>query len=309
MMINKNFTFKSGDDIEVYVYKWIPEDVEIKGVVQIAHGMAEHAGRYDRFAKHLTKNGYIVYSNDHRGHGKTAGFVENLGYLADEDGFEWLVKDIYKLSRIIKNENPCLPQFLFGHSMGSFAVQRYIMLHGNIIDGLILSGSNGKQGIILYIGLLIAKWESKKYGRKSHSVRLNNLIFGNYNRAFKPNRTEFDWLSRDIDEVDKYIDDPYCGTIFTAGFYYDFFKGLIEIENMKNIALVSKDIPIFIFSGDEDPVGKFGKGVIELYHRYKAHGVNDIKYKLYKDGRHEMLNEVNRNEVMDDVVEWLDLHI
>lgn len=135
---------------------------------------------------------------------------------------------------------------------------------------------------------------------------MDSLSFGDYNNAFKPNRTKFDWLSRDDKEVDKYINDPYCGTIFTAGFFYDFLNGLKKIEDKKNFKLIPKNLPIYIFSGDKDPVGKFGKGVLNLYNRYKNHGVKDIKYKLYSEGRHEMLNEINRDEVMDDTVQWLD---
>ena len=305
-MIIQNFTFKSSDETEIFVYKWMPEEGNAKGIVQIAHGMAEHAERYDRFARHLTKNGYIVYGNDHRGHGKTAGTMENLGYLADVDGFELLVRDLQTLSSIIKNDNPHLPLFLFGHSMGSFAAQRYIMLRGNDLDGVILSGSNGKQGFILKAGSFIAKREIKKYGRKAQSPKLNDLIFSGYNKAFEPSRTGSDWLSKDEKEVDKYISDPYCGTVFTAGFFYDFFTGLMKIEAKKNIALIPNDLPIYIFSGDKDPVGKCGKGIVNLYKRYKDHGVKDVQYKLYKDGRHEMLNEINRDEVMDNVVKWLD---
>lgn len=308
-MIATTFTFKSGDGTEIYVYKWAPKDVIAKGVVQISHGMAEHAARYERFASYLTKNGYIVYANDHRGHGKTAGSVEKLGYLADEDGFTWLVRDLHDLSKIIINENLDLPLFLFGHSMGSFTAQKYIMDYGNELKGVILSGSNGKQGIALKVGSAIAKWEINKHGGKHQSIRMDNLVFGGYNKAFKPNRTKSDWLSSDNQEVDKYINDPYCGTVFTSGFFYDFLRGLIEIEDKKNIDLIPKNIPIYIFSGEKDPVGKNGKGVIDLFNRYKNHGVQDVKYKLYKDGRHEMLNEINRDEVMEDVVKWLDSNL
>lgn len=305
-MIVKNFVFKAGDGTDIFVYNWLPDaDVKVKGIVQIAHGMAETAARYESFAEVLTRNGYIVCINDHRGHGKTAGAIENVGYLAEEDGFDWLVKDLYQLSGIIKKENPELPLFLFGHSMGSFAAQRYIMLYGNELKGVILSGSNGEQGIMLDIGAFLAKKEIKKNGRKAKSNKLDEMSFGSFNNAFKPNRTEFDWLSRDNDEVDKYINDPFCGTVFTCGFFYDFFIGLKAIESKNNLRLVPKELPIFIFSGDKDPVGKFGKGVIRLFNRYKKYGVKDVTYKLYKGGRHEMLNEINKDEVMKDVVDWL----
>lgn len=305
-----NFTFKGGEGLEIFVYKWEPEEnVNIKGVLQIAHGMAETAARYERFAKYLTDNGFIVYINDHRGHGKTAKELENVGYLAEKDGFKWLVEDLHCLTEIIKKENPDVPVFLLGHSMGSFVTQRYIMLYGKELNGAILSGSNGRQGLMLKLGLMVAKSEIKKNGRKAKSQKLNDMSFKSYNNSFKPNRTEFDWLSRDNDEVDKYINDPFCGSVFTAGFYYDFLTGLMEIENRENLKSVPKDLPIYIFSGEKDPVGVNGKGVKKLVDTYKALGVSDLTFKLYKEGRHEMLNETNRDEVMKDVADWLSGHI
>lgn len=308
-MISKNFTFNSGDGKEIFVYIWLPDKEKIKAIVQISHGMAEHAKRYERLAKVLTENGYGVYANDHRGHGKTAGEVENLGYLGDEEGFNWLVEDVHDLSKIIKKEYPKTPLFLLGHSMGSFIAQRYIMLYGEQLEGVILSGSNGKQGITLNIGSILAKMEIKKNGKKAQSPKLDNLSFGSFNKAFTPNRTKFDWLSSDNEEVDKYVEDPYCGTVFTSGFFYDFFNGLKEIEKDGNLKQVPKSLPIYIFSGSKDPVGKSGKGVVKLFERYKNHGIKDIEYKLYEDGRHEMLNEVNKSEVMEDIVNWLNTHL
>lgn len=308
-MINKNLTFKSDEGTEIYVNEWMPEaDINVKGIVQIAHGMAETGARYERFAKKLTDNGYIVYINDHRGHGKTAKTLENVGYLADSDGFKWLVEDLHKLTGIIKKENPNLPLFLFGHSMGSFVTQRYIMLYGRELKGAILSGSNGKQGIMLDIALHLAKGEIKRIGRKAKSPKMNNISFSKYNNAFKPTRTDFDWLSRDAVEVDKYVNDPFCGGVFSAGFFYDFLIGLKEIENKNNLKSVPTELPIYIFSGEKDPVGNSGKGVIKLFNTYRKLNVKDVTYKLYKDGRHEMLNEINRDEVMKDVVNWLDSH-
>lgn len=309
-MIFKEFRFQSGDGINVYVYNWEPEEgVKVKGVVQIAHGMAETAARYERFATALTKNGYIVYINDHRGHGKTAESLDKIGYLADQDGFEWLVKDMHQLSTIIKKEHPDLPLFLFGHSMGSFATQRYIMLHGSELKGTILSGSNGSQALLHRVAFIAAKSDVKRIGRQAKSKKMNQLSFGSFNNAFTPNRTEFDWLSRDNEEVDKYIKDPYCGDVFTAGFFYDFLMGLKEIDKIQNVKLVPKTLPIYIFSGSKDPVGGAGKGVQKLYNTYIKCGIQDVTIKLYPEGRHEMLNETNRDEVIKNVVQWLDLHI
>lgn len=302
----ENFSFQSGDGTDIYVYHWSPEpDTTVKGIVQLAHGMAETAARYERFASTLTKHGYVVYANDHRGHGKTAGCLAKVGYLAEEDGFAWIVKDMHQLTARIKKEYPNAPVFLLGHSMGSFATQRYIMLFGKELKGAILSGSNGSAALLHHLGLLVASMEVRKNGRKAKSERMNQLSFGSYNNAFKPTRTEFDWLSRDEAEVDQYIEDPYCGDVFTAGFYYDFMKGLREIDKLENVKLVPKELPIYIFSGEKDPVGGAGKGVKKLYHTYRKCGVLDVSIKLYPEGRHEMLNELNRAEVTQDVVDWL----
>ena len=301
----KEFYFKGKEELDIHVYKWSSKSIEPKAVVQIAHGMSETAKRYEEIANILTKNGYIVYINDHRGHGLTAKTIDNVGYLAEKDGFKCLVDDMNTLTQIIKKENPNLPIYLFGHSMGSFASQRYIMEYGKNIDGLILSGSNGKHGEILKAGEFLASRECKKYGRRYRSKLLDSLIFGGNNRKFKPAKTNFDWLSRDEKEVQKYIDDPFCGVLFTCGFFYDFIKGLQEIEKPINLNKIPLDLPIYIMSGDRDPVGKNGKGVLRLRDRYINLGVKNVLCKLYEGGRHEMLNEINKEEVMNDIILWL----
>ncbi|HFL2525931.1 TPA: lysophospholipase [Clostridioides difficile] len=300
-----NFTFKGEEGLDIYTYKWEDENIKKpKAVIQIAHGMAETAQRYETFAKVLTKNGYIVYINDHRGHGKTAKIIENVGHLAEKEGFRCLVEDMYTLTNIIKKENEDLPIYLFGHSMGSFASQRYIMDYSNNLSGLILCGSNGKQGIILNLAHLIINHEIKKYGRRFKSNKINNLIFGG--EIIRRNeKTKFDWLSRDKEQVEKYINDPFCGVVCSCGFFYDLVQGLKEIEDKENLKKVPLDIPIYIISGDKDTIGKNGKGVLRLRDRYIKLGVKDVTCKLYKDGRHELLNEINREEVFEDIICWL----
>ena len=300
-----NFTFKGEEGLDIYTYKWEDENIKKpKAVIQIAHGMAETAQRYETFAKVLTKNGYIVYINDHRGHGKTAKIIENVGHLAEKEGFRCLVEDMYTLTNIIKKENEDLPIYLFGHSMGSFASQRYIMDYSNNLSGLILCGSNGKQGIILNLAHLIINHEIKKYGRRFKSNKINNLIFGG--EIIRRNeKTKFDWLSRDKEQVEKYINDPFCGVVCSCGFFYDLVQWLKEIEDKENLKKLPLDIPIYIISGDKDPIGKNGKGVLRLRDRYIKLGVKDVTCKLYKDGRHELLNEINREEVFEDIICWL----
>lgn len=307
-MKKEDFVFKDDEGVEIFVYKWLPGDEKkIKGAVQIAHGMAETAARYERFAGSLTEAGFVVYANDHRGHGRTAKTLENVGYMG-EDGFNWAVKDMKQLNTIIRKENPEKPIFLLGHSMGSFLAQRYITLHGDSIKGVILSGTTGKQGVTLDIGIRMAANEVKNVGAKTPSKKLNDLSFGSYNNAFKPARTDFDWLCRDTKEVDKYINDPFCGGVFSAGFFCDLTKGMKEMHKKENMRNIPKDLPIYLFSGEMDPVGKNCKSLYHLIKMYENLQIKDVSYKFYMGGRHEMLNEINKDEVTNDTIDWLSKH-
>lgn len=301
-----NFTFKGEEDTDIYVYKYEPIEKEnINGIVQISHGMSEEAGRYKRFANYLTDNGYIVYINDHRGHGKSAENINRIGILAEKDGIHCIVKDLNKLTKIIKTENNGLPIFLFSHSMGSFAAQKYIIDYSEDIDGVILSGTNGLHGIEVDLGFLVAKVISKIQGREKKAYLIDKLAFGGFNKKFKPNKSEFDWLSRDFKEVEKYIENEYCGVVFSNGYFYDLFKLFKEIRNINNLKKINSKLPIYIFAGDKDPVGKFGKGITKLYENYKKVGIENVEFKLYSGGRHEMLNEINKDEVINDTINWI----
>lgn len=301
-----NFTFKGEEDTDIYVYKYEPIEKEnINGIVQISHGMSEEASRYKRFANYLTDNGYIVYINDHRGHGKSAENINRIGILAQKDGIHCIVKDLNKLTKIIKTENNGLPIFLFSHSMGSFAAQKYIIDYSEDIDGVILSGTNGLHGIEVDLGFLVAKVMSKIQGREKKAYLIDKLAFGGFNKKFKPNKSEFDWLSRDFKEVEKYIENEYCGVVFSNGYFYDLFKLFKEIGNINNLKKINSKLPIYIFAGDKDPVGKFGKGITKLYENYKKVGIENVEFKLYSGGRHEMLNEINKDEVINDTINWI----
>jgi alpha-beta hydrolase superfamily lysophospholipase len=299
-----NFTFAGRDGERIFVYKWCPEGKEPKAIVQIAHGLVETAARYRRLAEALTANGFLVYANDHRGHGQTAPSLEEVGYWG-EDGFNASVENLAILTRLIKKENPDLPLFLFGHSMGSFFAQNYLTKYGEGLCGVILSGSNDHPGPALNLGIAIARRELAKSGPRPPSPKLHQLSFGAYNKGFKPARTAFDWLSRDEEEVDKSINDPYCGGIASVGLYYDLFCGLKETYKKKNRQRIPEDLPVYIFSGAKDPVGRNGKGVRKLVRSYQKLEIKDLTYKIYQDGRHEMLNELNRDRVIKDLLTWL----
>ncbi len=302
-----SFTLLNQQGMDLHIYEWLPEvSIPLKGVVQIVHGMAETADRYSRVAASLCEIGYVVYAHDQRGHGKTAKGIEGLGDPG-EDAFNGMANDILELHTLLKEKYDDIPHYLFGHSMGSFLTQRIIELHGEQYSGFILSGTNGPRSN-LGLAKSVALIQARLQGATHHSLLLNTLVFGRYNRSILPVRTPFDWLSRDEDEVDKYIDDPYCGEVCTAGFFRDFFGLLQDIQNPSSYRKIKKDKPIYLFAGDNDPVGSYGKGVTRLYQIYLKLGVSDVECRLYPGGRHEMLNETNRDEVTSDLLDWLTRH-
>jgi len=271
--------------------------------------MAEHAARYRDIAEVLVKAGYAVYANDHRGHGKTAGNLEETGYFAPKSGWDLVVDDMYKLYSIIRKDNPGLPIFLLGVSLGSLLSRSFIMRYGDKLSGVILVGTNGDPGALKYIGILVSKLEMRIKGKKARSPLLNKLSFGNYNKTFAPNRTGFDWLSRDTGNVDDYVSDPFCGFVCTSGFFYDLVTGVDYIGKLDNIKNTPKDLPALFLSGENDPVGNMTKGVLEVYHLFKKAGIKNVNYKFYPGVRHEILNDISREEACRDIIEWMDKHL
>jgi alpha-beta hydrolase superfamily lysophospholipase len=301
------FRLPVGDGVELFVYRWQPEGGPPRAVLEIAHGMAEHGARYARLAERLTANGYAVYVPDQRGHGETATAPGDLGYFAERDGFAVATEDLFRLNRRIASDHLGVPLFLLGHSMGSLLAQRYLYTHGDSIGGAVLSGtSGGSPSIVISSAMAIAKLERKRLGPRGRSKLLSKLSFGGYNRRFKPARTEFDWLSSDPDEVDKYIADPFCGFDFTVQGWLDILDGVRANDRPENIARVPKNLPIYLFSGEQDPVGRETEAPKWLADSYRHAGVTDVTQRFYPGGRHEMFNERDRDRVERDLVAWLD---
>ena len=298
----ENMTYLGADGLEIHAYVWHPEGTP-KASVQIAHGMAEHAARYERFARVLNGFGYIVYANDHRGHGKSVPQGQAPGHMG-EDGWNKAVEDIYLLNRIIAGKHPELPIILLGHSMGSFLAQAYMAEHGGTIAAVALSATNGPPGAMNKIGQAVTRLEKLRLGGDGHSPVMDSMTFKAFNKAFKPNRTEFDWLSRDEAEVDKYVADPLCGFECSVSTWIGLLDALGHIASDAALEKMNKDMPIYVFSGSEDPVGEKTKGVKRLLAAYKKHGFTHVTHKFYEGGRHEILNETNRDEVMADFIAW-----
>ncbi|WP_243494697.1 alpha/beta hydrolase [Priestia aryabhattai] len=307
--MKQSFYYRGHQEKEIFAQKWNVENHSAKGVVQIAHGMAEHIGRYEYFANVLTQHGYIVYGNDHRGHGQTALKDEDKRFFAEENGFDTVVYDMIALTKHISTEHSDLPIFLFGHSMGSFLTRRYIQLDTDHIQGVILEGTGTVDALARNGGTLIAKLQMKVKGERSPSPLLDKLSFGKYNKAFEPARTSFDWFTRDHEVIDAYINDSNCGGVFTTGFFYDLLTGIKQISNLANIKLVPSSLPIYLVSGEYDPVGNYTKGVVKVYNDFKKAGLQDVSYRFFKECRHELLNELNKDEVIEDILNWLNVQI
>lgn len=306
--MNKEFKFKSCTGKNVYARMWINEEIkEYKAVVQLVHGMQEHIGRYDDFANVLAECGYIVVGHDHLGHGNTVEKEDEFGYFADSDGWNKLVEDIHILQNQIKSEYPDLPYVIMGHSMGSLLVRTYLTKYKDNIQGAIISGTSGqKTGLVA--GMLLTKLIMLFRGKRYKSNLLEYLVTGSFNKKFKPNRTKSDWTTRDYEQVDRFVNDAKCGRNFTAIAYYDLLSGTYYLSKQKNINK-TLNVPILIFSGDKDPVGENSKGVIRVYNMLNKAGLENVKIRLFKDGRHEMLNEINKEEVYYFILDWLQENI
>ncbi len=301
-MIDNTVVADDGHQIEVFIWP----NKRAKAWVHILHGMAEHALRYHEFAEKLVAAGYGVVAHNHRGHG--AGQTASLGIFADSNGWEKILQDTALVRKTVCIND--LPYFIIGHSMGSFIAQSYLTQHSKIakpdISGVILSGSNLQSVLLLSIASVVAKIECFRVGKQNSSALLQFLSFGSFNKKFKPNRTQYDWLSRDGAEVDRYITDPLCGFDCSTGLWLDFLTGLKKLFKPANFKKIAPDLPIFIFGGSDDPVGLMGKGLPKLFNAYKANGHTNITLKLFHNGRHEMLNEINKEEVYHEIILWLE---
>ena len=278
------FSFTSSDGLRIACARWDSQG-PVRGVMQIAHGMGEHMGRYAETIEVLVSAGLTVYGNDHRGHGRTASSAKQFGDFGN-GGFDLLVEDMVRLSRIAKDENSNLPFILFGHSMGSFAAQQYVLDHGREIDALILSGSGALDGLARLATSAPAK---------------SNVL----NVNFEPGRTPFDWLTRDTAVVDAFMNDPLCFAELQPKAAASFLGAASELSDPLRLRDIRDDLPIYLFSGSEDPVGQQLEGLALLIHRYEKAGLYDISHDFYLGGRHEMLNEINREEVRERLLAWI----
>ena len=304
----REFTYPSSDGIHIcWAGQWLPDEGQPRAVVQIVHGVAEHMGRYDAFARFLAGHGFAVCGEDHLGHGKTV--TDGVyGYFGQKNGWWTVTEDIRQLRQRMGEQFPGVPYFLLGHSMGSFLTRTYLCRYPGTVDGAILSGTGQENALLVEAGKLLARLIARFKGPDYVSTLVNSLSLGAYNKQFKPTRTTADWISRDEGVVDRYLADPFCTFTPTVGMFRDMLGGLQYIASEKALSQMDPSTPVYLFSGDQDPVGSNGKGVRKVYGYFQKHGTRDLQLKLYPGGRHEMLNERNKDEVYADVLSWLDEH-
>lgn len=305
-MSRSEFYYDSSDGkTKIHAIKWIPEN-EIKAVMQISHGMLEHIERYEEFAEYMADHGVLVTGNDHIGHGNSVLGEEYRGYFGEEDGNMVLIKDMHALMGIIKDQYPDKPYFILGHSMGSFLTRQFITLYGNEIDGTVISGTGQQPLGVIKFGMLVTKLIALFKGWNYRSKFVNFLALGGNNNKFKPARTKFDWLTRDDDIVDDYISDSRINFIFTLNGFYNMFNGMLRMNEQEKLEQIPKDLPLTFISGENDPVGRFGKDVIKVFNLYKNLKLSNISMKLYKGDRHEVLNELDREQIFEEILIWFD---
>jgi alpha-beta hydrolase superfamily lysophospholipase len=302
-------SFNTKDNEKGYALQWIPKG-EIKGLLIINHGMAEHIARYNDFALFMNEQGFAVYGEDHRGHGQRVGESEQIGYFATQDGWLKVLSDIGCLVDLVKKEYPGVPLFMLGHSMGSFLTRDYMCSRGNELSGVILSGTGYTGALIIKIFKFLARYEIRTYGDRHVSTMLEKLSIGSFNKNFEPARTPFDWLSRDQEQVDLYAADPLCGFTCTSSFYADLALGLGRIIDRTHLAGTPKDLPLFFYSGDQDPVGgKLGRDVKKVADLYRSLGSSSVEVELNPGGRHESLNELDRENVYNRFYRFIEQNL
>lgn len=305
MSATSTFTLTTPDGVDLFVYCRLPAE-QPKAVVQIAHGLAEHAGRYTRLAGALNSAGYAVYANDHRGHGRTVKSADDLGFFAERDGWRKCLADLWQLNRRIAAIHHSVPIVMLGHSMGSTLAEQFMGDHGDALAGVVLSGANGKPTSLAKIGGVIARAERARMGARGKSKLVQSLTFDAFNKRFAPTRTAFDWLSRDPAEVDKYVADPLCGFCATVQLWLDLLEGWAAVSRAAHRNRVPKALPLYLIAGGRDPVSGNTRQLEPWMTEYRAAGLVNMTHKFYPEARHELFNETNRDEVTGDLVRWLE---
>ena len=306
MIQKEDFYFDSRDgEHRIHAVRWIPETEKPVCIVQIVHGMAEYIERYDDFANYLAGRGILVVGDDHLGHGKTVKPGEPYGYFCKDDAPTVLVRDEHRLKKMTQEQYAGVPYIILGHSMGSFITRNYLLKYGTGIDGAIIVGTGMHSKSELVFGIAIATIQGLVVGADHVSKFINMLSFGAYNKRIQSPKTPVDWLSRNEDNVNQYIKDPLCGFVFTANGFQTLYKLIYNLHDQEKLSKMPKNLPVIFLAGADDPVGNYGKAVEQVCESFKGLGMENVQMKLYQNDRHELLNEVDKEDVYGDIYRWI----
>ncbi len=304
-LMKKNFRLPSKDGKhQLHVVMWIPKE-PVRAVVQISHGMVEYIERYEEFAEYANAHGILVVGNDHLGHGHTAQNEQELGYFCKRHMSKTVVADLHRVTKATKKQYPDVPYFLLGHSMGSFLARRYLMTYGKELSGAILCGTGRQLPPVLTFGRMVENVMERVKGEDYRSKVFDRMVFGTYNRKVEHPVGENDWICSVPEVVEKKNGEIHGSFIFTLNGFRTLFDTIAYIQQPAHINRIPKKLPLFFIAGSEDPVGDYGRGVQEVYECYRKAGIKNLAIKLYEGDRHEIFNEEDRQEVFEDVMDWL----
>jgi len=309
-MAKSNFSFLSADKkTQIHCVSWKPEAGNIRGILQITHGMVEYIERYEAFAEYMNSKGYLVVGHDHLGHGESVNSPEDWGFFAEENGSDVLVSDMHTLRSMTQEQYPQLPYFMLGHSMGSFLLRKYLCIHNDNLRGAIIMGTGNQPDSVLKVGKWLCRTLAKFHGWHYRSKTIQNIAFAGNDNKFRGENLKNSWLTMVVEIVKAYSESPKCTFRFTVNGFYNLFDTIWYDNRRENMEKMPKKLPLFVVSGEDDPVGGFGKGVKALYNTYEKLGMQDITWKLYPEDRHEILNELDRELVYDDIFHWMEVRL
>ncbi len=305
MVKREEFTFDSRDgQSKIHALRWVPEG-KVICILQIVHGMAEYIERYEEMAQYFAGKGILVTGDDHLGHGRSVAKGGTYGYFCSQDPATVVVRDVHRLKKMTQEDYPGIPYVILGHSMGSFITRNYLFRYGTGIQGAIICGTGSQPALLVKFSRGLAALQGLIFGQKHVAKMIDKLAFGNYNKMVTDQRTAFDWLCRDEKAVDAYIKDPLCGFTFTVNGFKTLFTLIDRLNKAENLQNMPKDLPVFFIAGDKDPVGNYGEGVKQAYESFEKAGMERLALKLYPEDRHEILNELDKYQVYDDLYPWI----
>lgn len=309
-MAKTTFTFLSSDTkTPIHCISWSPDTENLRGILQITHGMVEYIERYEAFAEFMNSHDYLVVGHDHLGHGESVLSPEDWGFFAEKSGSDILVEDMHKLRTMTQEKYPGVPYFMLGHSMGSFLLRKYLCIHGDHLRGAVIMGTGTQPDGMVKFGKALCSAMAKVHGWHYRSRLMQEIVLGGNDNKFRGESLKNSWLTKDVEIVKAYSESPKCTFQFTLNGFYNLFDTILYDNRKENLEKMPRKLPLFFVSGEDDPVGAFGKGVKQAYDTYEALGMYDITWKLYPGDRHEILNELDKEQVYQDIYNWIEVRL